>query len=161
MHSTRRFLAAFACALAVMVAPAIAFAQQEASELRVSTRTFVILIGTAILGGIVSWIAKVRAGTAGAASLTYLVGEICTSAFAGFLCFLACDSMGMSLRLTILLVGVSGHMGTRAIAWFEKWAEGKWGVLMVAATAAAAASGAGAATAPVALPPDSGPGASK
>ena len=129
MKNTRRLVLTLAFALALAVEPALAYAQAEVADLRVSARTVSVLIGTAIFGGIVSWIAKVRAGTVGAASVTYLVGEVCTSAFAGFLCFLACDAAGLSLKLSILLTGIAGHMGTRAIAWFESWAERKWNTI--------------------------------
>lgn len=94
-------------------------------ELNVPFRTAVTVLGMSLLGGLVSWISKVRAGES--ASLMRLVGELCTSAFAGFLCYLLCDASGINLRLTICSVGVAGHMGTRAITAFEAFAEKRWG----------------------------------
>jgi hypothetical protein len=95
--------------------------------LNIPVRTAATVLGMSLLGGIVSWIAKVRAGDP--ASLMRLVGELCTSAFAGFLCYLLCDWAGLNLRLTICLVGVAGHMGTRAITTFETFAEKRWGAI--------------------------------
>jgi hypothetical protein len=95
--------------------------------LNIPVRTAATVLGMSLLGGIVSWIAKVRAGEA--ASLMRLVGELCTSAFAGFLCYLLCDWAGLNLRLTICMVGVAGHMGTRAITAFEAFAEKRWATM--------------------------------
>lgn len=99
----------------------------DPNSLNVPLKTAATVLGMSLLGGLVSWIAKVRAGEA--ASLFRLVGELCTSSFAGWLCYLLCDSMGVNLRLTVCLVGVAGHMGTRAITAFEAFAEKKWGAL--------------------------------
>jgi hypothetical protein len=93
--------------------------------LNVPVRIGLQVFGMALLGGMVSWIAKVRAGEK--ASLMRLVGELCTSAFAGVLCYLLCDWAGINWRLTLCMIGVAGHMGTRAIASFEGFVEKKWG----------------------------------
>lgn len=92
-------------------------------------RTFVIVLGMSLLGGLVSWITKVRKGLITGWSLMALVGELCTSSFAGWLCYLLCDQAGISPRLTVCFVGVAGHMGTRAIVAFESFAERRWGEL--------------------------------
>jgi hypothetical protein len=97
----------------------------DPNVLNVPIRTAGTVLGMSLLGGLVSWIAKVRSGEP--ASLMHLVGELCTSAFAGWLCYLLCDAMGVNLRLTVCLVGVAGHMGTRAITAFEAFATKKWG----------------------------------
>jgi hypothetical protein len=97
---------------------------EDPNTLNVPIRTAAEVLGMSLLGGLVSWIAKVRSGEP--ASLMRLVGELCTSAFAGWLCYLLCDAMGVNLRLTVCLVGISGHMGTRAITAFEAFAERKW-----------------------------------
>lgn len=86
-------------------------------------------LGMALLGGLVSWIMKVRAGNQQARSLTFLVGELCISCFAGLLCYLMCSNAGLSSNLTACMVGAAGHMGTRAIIEIEKWAAKKWGAI--------------------------------
>lgn len=86
-----------------------------------------LMLGTALLGGLVSWYAKVRKGELAGASITQLIGELCTSAFAGLLTFWGCEAAGMSPLLTAALVGIAGHMGTRAIAWAEETAKRRFG----------------------------------
>lgn len=93
-------------------------------------KQYALMLGTALLGGLVSWVAKVRAGTLSAWNLMALVGELCTSAFAGLLCFWLCESFGFNSLMTASLVGISGHMGTRAIAGFEAFAQKKWGAVI-------------------------------
>jgi hypothetical protein len=122
-----RFAAAFLVAMVVTLAQAVEPAPRD--ELDLNLHTLAFIVGMSLLGGLVSWIAKVKAGVVPGWSLMHLIGELCTSAFAGFLCFLLCDAIGVSLKVTIGLVGVAGHMGTRAINAFEAFAEKKWGVL--------------------------------
>lgn len=120
----RRLIGAVALSLFVSRAGA---ETADTSGIVVPIRTLVAVFGMSLLGGLVSWITKIRAGVITGWSLMQLIGELCTSAFAGALCFLLCDAAGVSLRMTICLTGVAGHMGTRAIAAFEAFAEKKWG----------------------------------
>lgn len=77
-----------------------------------------------MLGGAVNFIGKVKAGAARPWNFTEFIGEIITSAFAGVLTFYLCEWSGTPPLLTAALVGISGHMGSRAIfrleAWFDK-----------------------------------------
>ena len=91
-------------------------------------RQYGAVLGIALLGGIVSWAAKVRAGTLQAWNLMALVGELCTSALAGLLCFWLCEWQQFNPLLTAALIGIAGHMGTRAITMAETAAQRKWGV---------------------------------
>ncbi|MBU0592432.1 MAG: phage holin family protein [Gammaproteobacteria bacterium] len=77
-------------------------------------------------GGVVSFIRKVNAGAARSWNLMELMGELVTSAFAGLITFWLCESAGISPLITACMVGISGHMGSRAIFQFEKWAERKF-----------------------------------
>lgn len=104
-----------------------ASAESVDSTIAVPMRTLAAVFGMALAGGLASWITKVRAGVITGWSLTQLIGELCISAFAGAMCFLLCESFSVSLRMTMFLTGVAGHMGARAIAAFEKFAEKKWG----------------------------------
>lgn len=88
---------------------------------------YLAMLGAALLGGFVSWYAKVRRGELAGWNVMHLVGELATSAFAGLLCFWLCESAGTPQLVTISLVGISGHMGTRAISAFEQFAQRKWG----------------------------------
>lgn len=103
--------------------PVIALAQEKVkSPLDYSLSQYGLTLGIALLGGLVSWFAKVKKGEIQMFSISSLIGEMATSAFAGLLCFWICDWAGFSPILTAALVGISGHMGTRAITMFEEWA---------------------------------------
>lgn len=127
----RRTVVALALALGAGAASAEIAASRD--DLDISARTVVYIVGLSLLGGLVSWISKVRAGLIPPWSMLYLVGELCTSAFAGFLCYLLCDAAGLGIKVTMCLVGVAGHMGARAIKAFEAFAERRWGAIYGAA----------------------------
>jgi hypothetical protein len=126
-QSLWRYAVAFMLATVVTLAQAVEPISRD--DLDLSLHTLAFVIGFSLFGGLVSWISKVRAGKIPGWSLMHLIGELCTSAFAGFLCFLLCDSLGISLKVTIGLVGVAGHMGTRAINGFESFAAKRWGIV--------------------------------
>lgn len=124
-HAAVRFAVAFFFAAVVTLAQAVEPVSRD--DLDLSLHTLVFIIGLSLAGGLVSWIGKVQRGVIPGWSLMHLIGELCTSAFAGFLCFLLCSAFGVPLKLSIPLVGVAGHMGTRAINAFEAFAAKKWG----------------------------------
>ncbi len=76
-----------------------------------------------ILGGVTAFHQKVKAGAARAWNFTELIGELCTSAFSGVLAFYICTWSGFAPLLTAAIVGISGHMGSRAIFMIEKEVE--------------------------------------
>lgn len=116
-HTITRWLMA-----AMTLLPTIAqAADKDPSEY--SLKEYGMMLGAAMLGGLVSWINKVRTGRLPKWSLMQLIGELCTSALSGLLCFWLCEWAGTPRLLTISLVGIAGHMGTRAIILFERWAE--------------------------------------
>lgn len=92
-------------------------------------RQYGFMLAVAIFGGLVSWMTKVRKGQVAAHNVMHLVGELATSAFAGLIAFWLCAYLNTPGPLMACLVGVSGHMGTRAIAMFEEWAAKRWGAL--------------------------------
>jgi hypothetical protein len=87
--------------------------------------TYAWVIALAAAGGVVSFLRKVREGHARAFNLAEFVGEVFTSAFAGVITFWLCEAAGFSGLITAALVGIAGHMGSRAIFAFEKWAESR------------------------------------
>ena len=121
-----RFAVAFFLAMVVSLAQAVEPVSRD--DLNLSLQTLCWLIGMSLLGGLASWISKVQAGKIPASSLVHLIGELCISAFAGFICFLLCDAAGFPLKVTIGLVGVAGHAGTRGINAFEAFVAKKWGI---------------------------------
>lgn len=126
MNDWRKRLAALLLALGITHAAAAAAADSK-SPLDYSLGQYGVMLATALLGGLVSWWAKVRKGEVNGWQLHTLIGELCTSAFAGLLAFWLCEWAGTPQLLTVSLVGIAGHMGTRAIAAFESWAQARLG----------------------------------
>jgi hypothetical protein len=122
----RTFLATLALCLC-LIGPALSQTAVK-DPLSYPLKQYGFMLATALLGGLVSWYAKVRKGELAAWNLMHLVGELATSAFAGLLAFWICEAAGFQALLTAPLVGIAGHMGTRAIQTFEAFAAKKWGV---------------------------------
>lgn len=77
------------------------------------------VIGISVWGGVVSYLHKLnKYGIS--FSLFKFMAEIITAAFVGLITFLLCQSSGISMPITAALVGISGHMGTRALFILEK-----------------------------------------
>lgn len=86
-----------------------------------SMLTYLWVFGLSSLGGVVSFLNKIKKGHARAFNIAEFVGEISASAFAGVITFWLCENSNISPLVTAALVGVSGHMGSRAILLFEEW----------------------------------------
>lgn len=90
--------------------------------------TYLWVFALAAWGGVANYIRKVKAGTAEKFSIMELIGEIVISAFTGVLTFWLCELAGFPGLLTAAFVGVSGHMGSRAIGLFEDSFKRKMGI---------------------------------
>jgi hypothetical protein len=86
-----------------------------------SLLTYLWVFGLSSLGGFISFVNKIKKGHARAFNIAEFMGEIATSAFAGVITFWLCENANISPLITAALVGVSGHMGSRAILLFEEW----------------------------------------
>jgi hypothetical protein len=73
-----------------------------------------------VLGGLVSWYGKIKAGHARPFNLAELLGEIATSAFAGITTFYICEWGKVDPLLSAVFIGISGHMGTRFVFFMER-----------------------------------------
>ena len=62
---------------------------------------------------------KVQSGQTRAWDYVAFVAEIATSAFTGVITFYLCERTGLDPLTTAALVGISGHMGSRALVMFE------------------------------------------
>jgi hypothetical protein len=71
-----------------------ALAAGTRDPLELPLRQYGAMLAAALLGGFVSWIGRVRAGQA-AITVFSFVGEMCTSAFAGLLCFWTLEAWGI------------------------------------------------------------------
>lgn len=95
-----------------------------------SLLTYAWVLALASWGGVVNFLRKRKSGDVRPFNVVELIGEIVTSAFAGMVTFWLCEAAGIGGLITAALVGISGHMGSRAIFAFERWAENKFGVKM-------------------------------
>lgn len=85
--------------------------------------TYAWVLALSCLGGATSFAAKVRTGMARWFNLTELLGELFTSAFAGVITFYLCEAAQFHGLMTAALVGIAGHMGSRAIFVMERFFE--------------------------------------
>ena len=85
--------------------------------------TYLYVFLLSALGGFVSFMKKLKSGHVRAWNFAEFVGELATSAFAGIITFYLCQWSGFSPLLTAALVGISGHMGSRAINIMERFFE--------------------------------------
>jgi hypothetical protein len=76
-------------------------------------------VGLAAWGGVVSFLHKVKIGETHKFNLTELIGEVLTSGFAGILTFYLCEAAKFDAMWTAAMVGISGHMGARALYHVE------------------------------------------
>ena len=83
-------------------------------------------------GGIVNFIRKLHAGNARPFNVTELVGEIIISAFAGLITFWLCEASDINPFVGAALIGVSGHMGSRAIFAVENLFHSRLGTVPAA-----------------------------
>ena len=85
-----------------------------------SMLTYSWVIGLSALGGLVSWLRKLRDGKTRVCNLTELLGEIVTSGFAGVLTFWLCEASDINGLVSAAMGGISGHMGSRVIMQIEQ-----------------------------------------
>lgn len=98
-------------------------AMPEKDPTTYSLLTYAWVTLLSMLGGFVNFASKVREGRARPFNIIELVGELITSGFAGLLTFFLCEAAGIGQLLSAPLIGISGHMGTRALFLLERWAE--------------------------------------
>lgn len=85
-----------------------------------SLLTYAWVSGLAAIGGFVSFVQKVKLGYARAFNMIEFIGELVTSAFAGVITFWLCEASNVNPLATAALVGVTGHMGSRALYLLEQ-----------------------------------------
>lgn len=87
-----------------------------------SLLTYLWVFALSAWGGVVSFMQKLKNGKVRPFNFMELIGELFTSAFAGVITFWLAQSANIDGLITAALVGISGHMGSRAIGYFEHWA---------------------------------------
>ncbi len=88
--------------------------------------TWLWIFGLSLLGGFVSFYRKLREKHVRAWNFTEFIGEIVTSALVGIITFNLCQWLGYPLSLSAALVGITSHMGSRALFKFEKALDAKF-----------------------------------
>ena len=99
--------------------------EKDPSNYSLITYAWVLALSAA--GGAVNFAQKLKIGSVRAFNFTELFGELLTSGFAGLLTFWLCEAADLNKLFSAVLIGISGHMGSRAIFKMEKWAEEKFG----------------------------------
>jgi hypothetical protein len=89
---------------------------------------YLYVFGISALAGIVNYIGKVSQGRSKVFCAGELVGEIITSVFVGIMTFYICEASGVTPLLSAALIGLTSHMGTRAIIIAQRWAAKKFGI---------------------------------
>lgn len=98
----------------------------EKSPETYSLLTYLWMFGISCLGGVVAFVRKVKTGHVRAWNFTEFVGELFTSAFAGIITFWLCQASNFGMLQTAGLVGIAGHMGSRAIFMLERYFASKF-----------------------------------
>jgi hypothetical protein len=107
-----------------LLMPIAAHAQSTMrNPLQISLAEYGLMLSIAILGGLVSWIRKVKSGDLPPWSLAQLIGEMVISAFAGLLTFWAATAIGMQLVVIAPLAGMAGLAGSKGLALAERYAQ--------------------------------------
>jgi hypothetical protein len=104
-----------------LLLPGLASAAAVAKHpLSYSLKEYGVMLGIAMLGGLVRWLLAVRRGDVSAWGLCALIGELCVSAFVGLLTFWTCEAMEVHPLLTVGAVGIGGHLGVRLLVVVER-----------------------------------------
>lgn len=82
--------------------------------------TYLWVVGLSILGGTVRTLTHLKMGMTFKDICRRWFIDIVVSAFIGIITFFLCEYAQLSQLLTASFVGISAHMGTRAIVIFEE-----------------------------------------
>lgn len=77
------------------------------------------VVGLSLLGGFASFLRKMKSGHARAWNFTELLGEMTCAALTGIITYNLCVWQNFPPQLTAALVGISSHMGSRALFKLE------------------------------------------
>lgn len=97
----------------------------QASPLTFDLSTYLWVIGLSAWGGVVNYYRKYRCCEIDGFSFMEMFAEISTASFAGVLTFFSCYAMNFTSLFTVVMVGVSGHMGSRSVTFFEHMLQDK------------------------------------
>lgn len=100
--------------------------QTQNSSEWAQTITWAWLIAITLLGGLVSFMRKMRSSHVRAWNFTEFIGEIVTSGLAGLITANLCQWLDYPMPLTYALTGIGAHMGSRALFKLEMLFDSKF-----------------------------------
>ncbi|PPK72672.1 LydA family holin superfamily III [Methylobacter tundripaludum] len=95
----------------------------EKDPLSYTLLTYAWVFALSLFGGCVGYLRKVKAGIISRFSIHELLGELLISAFVGVITFYLCEYAQLPGPLSAAFIGISAHMGSRAIFIFETAAD--------------------------------------
>ena len=98
----------------------------EKDPLNYSIITYSWVLLLSAWGGLVNFLNKRQAGAVKPFNLTEFIGDLMTSSFSGIITFYLCEASNLDKLASAVLIGISGHMGSRAIFHIEKLIEKKF-----------------------------------
>jgi len=98
----------------------------EKDPLSIGGLTYMWVSLLSITGGLVAFMQKLKDQESRKFRLAELLGEIVTSGFTGVITFYICEAMQVGQLVGAVCVGISGHMGSRALYLIEKWLSDKF-----------------------------------
>jgi hypothetical protein len=84
-----------------------------------SLLVYVWVLSLSIVGGTAHHIRKLKAGIIERFSFSEWLGDVFISAFVGYLTYCLCKYYSIPMELTAVFIGISSHLGTRALILFE------------------------------------------
>lgn len=84
-----------------------------------SLASWALLLGLSLWGGVTSFLRKLNSGRVKAWNFTEFIGELTTAGLTGIITANLCDWMNSPAPLKYALVGISSHMGSRALFKLE------------------------------------------
>lgn len=82
--------------------------------------TYAWVLFVSLWGGIANYVKRIRYGETVNFSLAEFIGDITISGFVGLMTFFLCESAKINPMLSAAIIGVSAHMGSRALFMLER-----------------------------------------
>jgi hypothetical protein len=92
---------------------------QPITDADLAVITWLWIFGLSMLGGVASFLQKLKSGYVRAWNFTEFIGEITASGLTGIITANLCDAMNVPAPMKYALVGISSHMGSRALFKLE------------------------------------------
>lgn len=96
---------------------------QDKDPLTYSALTYGWVLFLSVWGGVVNYYQKYKDGKISKYKIIEFIGDAGTSGFAGVLTFYLCEFARIEPVLSGFLIGLSGHMGARALFIFKRGIE--------------------------------------